>query len=123
MKAQRLLHRLKGKLVDKAPSMTAAEIEGCLATFTDDKELSSIPYRDYEMVRMGMEISYSIGMYRAYQETIELVEDLEQFEREGNIRRAIATLKDNGVCFKEESTSPFGYPNYRIIGLPEDVKL
>lgn len=123
MKAQRLLNRLNQRLNSPVPDMTDVEILGCLDEISSSGELDSLPYRHYELIRLGMIVSFGLGMFRAYTDTIKIVEELDKHERDGKIRSALAILKDNGVSFKAVSTTPYGHPNFRIIGLPEDVKL
>lgn len=123
MKAQRLFNRLNQRINAPAPDMSDAEILGCLDAISSSDELDSLPYRHYELIRLGMAVSFALGMFRAYTDTIDIVGELDERERAGKIRSALAILKDNGVSFKEDCTTPFGYPNYRITGLPEDVKL
>lgn len=123
MKAQRLLNRLNQRINAPVPDMSDAEILGCLDAISSSDELDSLPYRHYELIRLGMAVSFGLGMFRAYADTLDLVKDLDKRERVGNICRAISILKDNGVSFREDGSTLFGRPKYFVCGLPEDVSL
>lgn len=125
MKISKLINIVRGKGNGELDCMYPSHIS---ATFALVKERNSEAY--YSMARMNprdlaevMEAAFNVGRKVAYDDVLAMLEERQEMERSGNVRRLLAQLKDNGVVFREQSCTPFGYPTYSVYNLPKDVEL
>lgn len=130
MKISKLIYIVRRKANGETRKMLPSEISAtfALARVENSDILKVMCETDGSDLSKIIEVGFNVGRKAAYDDVLYMLEERQEMERSGNVRRLLAQLRDNGVTIEG------GYVNLpRVQGkgkkwvvidnLPQDVEL